>query len=229
MIGAIDPHIGNRARRAVADGYRILKIKLGVLPPEQERAALTALADGLPSGILLRLDANRAWQEDTARAMIDALAQLPIEGLEEPLRRTDFKALRRLQAIAPWPIALDESVVGAALGELLASPPVRRIVLKPMVIGGPLSATRLAARVRAAGLEPVVTTTVDAAVGTCAALHTAAALMGDATHGLATSAWLAEDVAPPPGIEGGYMVVGDRPGLGVTPYDSIRFEETVDV
>jgi o-succinylbenzoate synthase len=228
MIGSLDTDPEPRADRALAAGYRVLKIKLGVMPPEQEHAALIGLAETLPSQIRLRLDANRAWDEDTARQMIAALSGLPIDGLEEPLQRAEPHALGRLQNLAPWPIALDESLSHDALPGLLEAPPVRRLVLKPMVIGGPLTVLDVAARARDAGLEVVITTTLDAAVGTAAALHTAAALASDATHGLATSDWLAEDVGRPPQIERGRMAVGGEPGLGVTPFESIRFEETAN-
>jgi len=65
--------------------------------------------------------------------------------------------------------------------------PVRRVVLKPMVLGGLVSALALARRAREVGVECVVTTTVDSAVGVTAALHLAAAVANDLAHGLATS------------------------------------------
>jgi o-succinylbenzoate synthase len=229
MIGPLDSEVGIRAQRAVTEGYRVLKLKLGVVSPETEARALHELAHELPPEVSLRLDANRAWGEDTARAMIETLSGLPVEGLEEPLKDGGSKALHRLQAIAPWPLAIDESLAHSPLAELFSDPPVRRFVLKPMVVGGPMSALKIAARARSAGIEVIVTTTVDTAVGTLAALHTAAALAGNSTHGLATSSWLAEDVAEPPVIERGQIVVAPRPGLGVIPLESINFEDVSDV
>jgi o-succinylbenzoate synthase len=229
MIGALDSEVGIRAQRAAAAGYRVLKLKLGVASPETEFRALHELAQKLPPEVSLRLDANRAWDDNTARVMVEALSGLPVEGLEEPLKDGGSKELRRLQAIAPWPLALDESLAHAPLDELIGNPPVRRFVLKPMVVGGPLTALDIAARARSAGIEAIVTTTVDTTVGTLAALHAAAALAGDSTHGLATSNWLAEDVAEPPVIEHGLIAVGLRPGLGVTPFESVEFEDVSDV
>ena len=98
-----------------------------------------------------------------------------------------------------------------------------------MVLGGPSSTLEIARRARDAGVEVIVTTTVDTAVGTFAALHAAAALGGGSTHGLATSGWLAENVAEPPAIQHGQMTVGTRAGLGVTPFESIRFKDVADV
>jgi len=96
-------------------------------------------------------------------------------------------------------------------------PPVRRVVLKPMVQGGLVPALALARRAREAGVECVVTTTVDSAVGVTAALHLAAAVANDLAHGLATSAWLESDVGNPPQPTGGVLRLADRPGLGCVP------------
>ena len=188
-LGALDADIGARLEAALAAGFRVLKIKLGVHPLEDELCRLRVLAGRLPAGVRLRLDANRAWTVEAAGAALRALAELPVESLEEPVAADD-NVLRRLQSQAAFPLALDESLAGRDAGALLAAPPVRRLVLKPMVMGGLLPAWRLAQEARAAGLETVVTSTLEAATGLQAALQLAAALDDGRAHGLATGAWL---------------------------------------
>ncbi|MEJ2576395.1 MAG: enolase C-terminal domain-like protein, partial [Gammaproteobacteria bacterium] len=137
-LGGLDAGVPKRAVRAVAEGYRVLKLKLGLSPLGTEIAALRELSSRLPDRVVLRLDANRAWDDATAVQAVEALAGLPVEALEEPLRVPHPTALRQLQDRAPWPLALDESLSRWDLEPLLKDPPVRRIVLKPMVTGGPL-------------------------------------------------------------------------------------------
>jgi o-succinylbenzoate synthase len=228
-VGATDAGLDQRAREAVDQGYRVLKLKLGVYPLEHELAQLHALARELAPETRLRLDVNGGWDEAGALRAIETLAKLPIDGVEEPVGHAAPEAWRRLQDIAPWPLAIDESLHRWPIERLLEDPPAWRMILKPMAIGGPLATLRLAARARAAGIETVVTTTVDAAVGTWAALQTAAALGDEQTHGLATSGWLAKDVGAAPGIERGLMGIGSAAGLGVVPNESILFEETMHV
>ena len=93
---------------------------------------------------------------------------------------------------------------------------MRRLVLKPARIGGIRATLALAAAAKAAGMDVVVTSVVDSAVGVAAAAHVAAALGGPA-HGLATSAWLAADVAAPPAIVAGRLQLAELPGLGLSP------------
>ncbi len=97
----------NRAARA---GFRVVKLKVGIAAPEPELQRLSDLAEDLPQGMRLRLDANGAWDPGTATQVISALRGLPIESLEEPLTEPAWPALAALQAMADFPLALDESV-----------------------------------------------------------------------------------------------------------------------
>lgn len=213
-IGALDGAATARARQAVDTGFSVLKLKIGLNEPEFELAQLRALSEALPSGVRLRLDANGAWSPAQARQVINGLSGLPVESLEEPLRHPDRTLLRRLQALAPFPLALDESLAKNTCDE----PAVRRLVLKPMVLGGVLPAMALARRVQRAGRECVVTTTVDSAAGVLAATHLAAALANELAHGVATSSWLLADTGKAPVVKSGRLDMdGRKPGLGFCP------------
>jgi L-alanine-DL-glutamate epimerase-like enolase superfamily enzyme len=220
-IGAFDDKVLERAREAADAGFSVLKLKIGLAAPEIELAALRRLADELPPGAVLRLDANGAWSWDQARHFIEGLAGLPVESLEEPLARPDIGGLAHLQALAAFPLALDESLGRLALLDvdtLLASAAVRRLVLKPMVLGGVVPAYALACRAVAAGMECVATSTVDSAVGVAAATHLAVALDNDLAHGVATASWLSQDVGKSPHLVGGWMYLDKAmSGLGFFP------------
>jgi o-succinylbenzoate synthase len=213
---------------ALAAGYRVLKLKLGLGPPADEIARLQRLCLGLPGGVTLRLDANGAWDESGARAMIEGLADLPIESLEEPLGIPDPDALARLQGFAPFPIALDESLPrclrSSTSMERLASTglPVRRAILKPATIGGPRQALALARALIGQGAEIVVTSILDAAPGLWACAQLACLLPTDLAHGLGTAGWLARDLGPGPPIAGGRIQIPPTPGTGFEPGESPR-------
>ncbi len=223
-LGSLAGDPVRRARRAVTGGFPVLKVKLGVMSLEQEIAALQAMVGALPESVSLRLDANGSWDETAARDVINAVKDMPIESLEEPVRDPAWDTLTRLQALAPWPIALDESLRRWPLDELFGQPPVERLVLKPMVLGGVLPAMALAIRAHAEGMSSVVTTTLDSAAGVHAASHLAAALEGDPAHGLATSGWLLEDLGAPPAVVEGTLMLGDAPGIGFTPHPGLCFQ-----
>lgn len=220
-LGKLDETAPQHAQAAITAGFEVLKLKVGLRPVAEELTLLRQLAACLPTGVTLRLDANRAWNMMDAQHFIVGMSGLPLEMLEEPLARPDLTELTTLQALTEVPLALDESLPELGLEQVLAAAPVQRLVLKPMLTGGLLIALENARQAREAGMPCVVTTSVDSAVGTLAALHLAAALNNGLHHGLATSGWLKQDVGctPHPGL--GALLVGDLPGLGFIPHPEI--------
>ena len=89
---AADPAgIVAQARRMVADyGFRALKLKGGVHPPEQEIATVHALRAAFPD-LPLRIDPNGAWSVDTAVRVGTELAGV-LEYLEDPTLGVDCMA-----------------------------------------------------------------------------------------------------------------------------------------
>ncbi len=216
-LGPLDDACVDRALASVEQGFTIGKVKVGVAPADEELARLHALAEATQGRLRLRLDANRAWPEETATRFLTGIANLPIDGVEEPLATPDIASLACLQASLPFAIAIDESLLQLGVAELIAARAVRRFVVKPARLGG-LAATQAIARQAAeAGIELVLTSVVDSAIGVTAAAHLAAALCPGLAHGLGTSTWLAEDVAVPSPIVAGRLQLGNSPGLGIRP------------
>lgn len=134
-LGTLRDQTPERIVAACQAGYQVLKLKVGLGAPDAEIAHLRQLATHLPAGATLRLDANGAWDYDQAARLIDRLNELPVESLEEPLRVPHWQALRRLQAQASFPLALDESL---HLPALLVPDPATA----GMIGGGPAHAIR---------------------------------------------------------------------------------------
>ena len=81
---ALTPDAVVAQARTMVDGWGFgsLKLKGGVLPPEEECAAIEALHDAFP-GHPLRLDPNGAWTPETSVRVADRLAGV-VEYLEDP-------------------------------------------------------------------------------------------------------------------------------------------------
>jgi glucarate dehydratase len=67
-------------------GFRVFKLKGGVLAPDAERATLAAMAARLGSGTKLRIDPNGRWRVETAIRVGKTLGDLPLEYYEDPVR-----------------------------------------------------------------------------------------------------------------------------------------------
>jgi o-succinylbenzoate synthase len=199
-------------------GYGTVKLKVGIgagIPIEARRVA--AVREAIGPAMKLRLDANGAWGADEALRAIEAFAPYGIELIEQPVAG-DLSALARVCARSPIPIAADEDASSAeAVRRIVELGAAGYVVLKPMRLGGlraALEASRISA---AAGIKTIVTTSIDAGVGTAAALHLAATLPeGAPACGLATASLLESDLLEAPlSIDNGMMALPAAPGLGV--------------
>lgn len=216
-LGTLDDAAAGRVQEAAEAGFTLFKFKVGLTGVEDELTRLRRLAAALPPGSGLRLDANRAWSVADARRFLDGAAGLPVEMLEEPLRCPDLTLLGQLQRQTPIPLALDESLAELDMDAVMEANAVRRLVLKPMLLGGPRRAMRWAAAARARGTGCVATTALESAAGVLAAAHLAAALGNGLHHGLATSGWLRRDTGQAPPVRAGRLWLDETPGLGFTP------------
>jgi O-succinylbenzoate synthase len=194
-----------RAALAVADGYRTVKVKVGDAD-DLERAA--AVRDAIGPDVALRLDANGAWDLDTARSRLRQLAALNPEYVEEPVPGIDDMARLRLDVTVP--IAADESVRSHDdVRRLAARRAVDVLVLKVQACGGAVRALHWA---EDAGVPVVVTSMLETSVGLAAGLAAAAALPElPFACGLGTGALLAGDVVADPLIPQGGALEVRRP------------------
>jgi o-succinylbenzoate synthase len=203
-----------QAREAVAAGFDCLKVKVGTNGVEEDVERVRAVRNAVGDAAI-RVDANGAWTRSEARRAIEAFAALDVAYVEQPLPTADLDATGSLRH-AGVDIALDESLAAHDVETILDTGAADVLVLKPMVVGGPDLTARAARRCREAGVEPVISTTVDAVVARTAAVHVAASIPEVAPCGLATGDRVVRDLAPDPApVSDGAIAVPQRPGLGL--------------
>ena len=207
------------ARAAREDGFDCVKLKVGMASDVgEEKTRVAYVRAALGPNAKLRIDANGAWDAAQAVRTIQALKEYNLEFVEQPIAAGNLEAMRDIQRIVQTPVAADEDVTGPDTARRIVETGAARIlVVKPMVVGGVRPAREIAEIASSAGLAVVITTTIDAGVGTAAALHLAATLpTGSLACGLATSSLLADDlIARPLAVHAGQMVLPQGPGLGV--------------
>lgn len=233
MLGTLGVVRGEDLALSHGQGFGVLKLKVGVETTMSDLESLIALfrhqSIGVGMGVSLRLDANGAWSFDQARWIIERLAQLQllIESIEEPLAEPTPERLAELQALAPFPLALDESLptqfaaphMTTQLADLdPARLGVRRLVLKPAALGGLRRTLVLACRAQDAGIEVVVTSLVESAAGLWPTAQLAGAIASSIPQGLATADWLAADLGQAPRPHTGWIELPEPSGSGFAPF-----------
>ncbi|WP_299262241.1 mandelate racemase/muconate lactonizing enzyme family protein [Halorientalis sp.] len=217
-VGDADCETTARAvTRAAENGFDCVKIKVGARSVDEDADRFRRVREVVGDDVALRADANGAWDRAQAERAMDALEPFDLEYVEQPMPADEVAAHAGLRNGGnEVPLALDESVAGRAVTELLAAEAADYLVLKPMALGGPDRARSVARQARQAGVTPVVSTTIDSVVARTAAVHVAAAIPEVPACGLATADWLADDLAPDPApVADGQIEVPQAKGLGV--------------
>jgi o-succinylbenzoate synthase len=157
---------------AALAGYGCVKVKVGRRHPRDDLELVGALREAVGPSVSLRVDANGAWDEETAAGILPRMASLDIEYAEQPV--TGLEAMSRLRRRVPVALAADEcvrSVEDAKRLRQLGAADV--VVLKVQPLGGMWSALDVA---EAAAVPAVVSSMMETSVGTAVGLHLAASL-----------------------------------------------------
>ncbi len=130
-----------RIEQKLADGFRVLKLKIGGIAFDDEVALLQAVRSRFsPSDLEIRLDANGSFTPDNALQRLDVLAPLHIHSLEQPIRAGQPEEMARVCAKSPIAIALDEELIGCRSYDesraLLEAIRPQYVILKPSLCGG---------------------------------------------------------------------------------------------
>ncbi len=202
-------------RRKVGEAaeYPVLKVKLGdPRGPRRDECIIRAVREQAPDTVL-RVDANAAWTPKVALRMVDVLADLGVEFVEQPLPPADLDGLRFVRERASLPIIADESCVTAAdIPRLVGA--ADGINIKLAKCGGLREALRMIAVARTHGMLVMCGCMIETSLGITAAAHLAPLLDCADLDG---AALLADDPSEGATIEGGVIRLPDRPGLGVVP------------
>lgn len=206
-----------RARSAIAAGYRKIKVKI---QPGQDVEYVHAVREAIGSGVDLMADANSAYTLDQA----DHLAQLDAFNLimlEQPLGDDDLVRHAQLQARLATPICLDESITSVDRAEDMIFLKSGRIInIKAGRVGGLSASKRIHDVCRKAGIPVwcggMLETGIGRAYNVALASLPGFSLPGDLSP---SARYWARDIVTPEWTmdsEGMVRVPRDRPGIGVT-------------
>ncbi|MEV5429060.1 glucarate dehydratase family protein [Streptomyces sp. NPDC052701] len=212
---ALDPAgIVAQARRfARRYGFTSFKLKGGVLPPDEEVAAVRALAEAFP-GHPLRLDPNGAWSVETSVKVAGELRGV-LEYLEDPTLGTS--AMAEVAARTRVPLATNMCVTTfAEIKEAFTRDAVQVVLSDHHYWGGLRSTQHLAAVCRAFGVGVSMHSNTHLGIS-LAAMTQVASTVPDLHHACDSHyPWQSEDVLTERlAFHGGRVAVSDAPGLGV--------------
>lgn len=201
------------------EGYRAFKLKVG-FGKDRDLANLVAVRAVIGPECRFMVDANQAWNLETALSYVDDLEKFGLDWLEEPLRCdrpwSEWRALAERCAI---PLAAGENVMGEAAFETALASRTLGIVQPDLAKWGGLSATLPVARSILASGARYCPHYLGGGIGLLASAHLLAAVGGDGALEIdANPNPLRSDLCQPlDEIRDGSAELTAAPGLGLTP------------
>jgi L-alanine-DL-glutamate epimerase-like enolase superfamily enzyme len=205
------------AKQAAADGYPLVKVKVGH-DVEDDLAAVFAVREAVGGGVDLLLDANQGWDVDSAVRFAHQVADAAPLFIEQPVPRNDISGMAAVCRAVDVPIAADEGVFDADDLRLhLAMGAADAVVTKLMKAAGPIGVREIFAvadeaeiGVHFAGMAGQ--TSIGAAHGVHLAVAVANLRFGS---GLGPQYLKADVVSEPMLPISGHLQPRDLPGIGL--------------
>lgn len=188
-------------------GFRCIKVKIGAIDFNKELELLEHIRQHFsPEQIELRVDANGAFSPADAPFKLESLHAFHIHSIEQPIRAGQWKEMATLCQQSPFPIALDEELIGintiARKIELLETIRPQYIILKPSLHGGIQGATEWIKLAKERGIGSWVTSALESNIGLNAIAQWCATLSPDIPQGLGTGMLFTDNIDYPLHIQG---------------------------
>lgn len=228
-IGIMDiDSVVAEAKEAVGEGVRTIKLKAGI-DGKRDVEAVRGVREVVGEGVGIMVDANQGYSSPKAAiSVIRKMEEYGILLMEQPVEGLNW--MTRVAGAVDTPIMADESAWTPQdvfrIAEMGAADVISLYTTKP---GGLHRAKKVAAACEAAGLLCNVNGSIETGVGNAANLQLASStsivklpcvipvttLKGREQTRLAGVYYLDDIVKEPYKYEDGFLIVSDKPGLGV--------------
>lgn len=201
-IDSIDKMIAKQKEKP----WPVYKIKVGT---PDDIAIVKALRQNTDA--VLRVDANAAWDYDTAAKLIPALKELGVELIEQPLAKDNWEGMKALHKDSSLPLFADEACVAEQDVEKCRDH-FHGINIKLTKCSGITPALRMIKKARELDLRIMIGCMNESTIGSAAIAH----LLPLVDHAdMDGPLLLKEDIATGIGYDYGRIIYPDKPGLGI--------------
>jgi muconate cycloisomerase len=205
---------------AVAQGFRVMKVKVGI-DPEEDVARVRAVREAVGPDVRLGVDANGGWSASVAIQTIRRLLEFGISFAEQPVAPLDVAWMADVRRNVTVPVMADESVYTLQDAMALVRADAADVLSVYVGKGGGIGpARKVAAVAEAAGLTCTVGSNLELGVAQAAMIHLAMATPGIGAEAYPCdilSRFFYQDdlLAEPLPVEAGSARPPERPGLGI--------------
>lgn len=125
-------------REKINSGFVCIKLKIGAIDFKEEFNLLKKIRKNFTANdIIIRVDANGAFDEKNALEKLKWLSDLELHSIEQPIGIGNWEQMASLCRESPLPIALDEELIFCKEKSLMLDTIMPQfIILKPSLMGG---------------------------------------------------------------------------------------------
>lgn len=188
-------------------GFHCLKLKIGAIEWKKELEMIDYVRRHYSENdLMIRVDANGGFTMEDALPRLNALADLGIHSIEQPIKAGNPEGMRKLCEESPLPIALDEELIGKGTTEereaTLAAIHPAYVILKPALCGGFSGGMEWINLAEERGIGWWVTSALESNVGLNAIAQWTAYIGAKGPQGLGTGGVFTDNFLTPVGLEG---------------------------
>ncbi|MCC6937361.1 MAG: o-succinylbenzoate synthase [Flavobacteriales bacterium] len=199
-----------RIHEQIDSGYTTVKMKIGAIGFTDELELIQSIRLEHPaSELCLRVDANGAFNVQSAPDVLKRLADADVHSIEQPVPAGLYEVMADLCATTPIPIALDEDLIGIhtrdAKQDILKNVKPQYIVIKPSLVGGWAAAQEWIDLAQAMDIGWWITSALESSIGLNAIAQFTATLDVNMAQGLGTGKVYANNIPSPLVAESGYL------------------------
>ena len=200
----------NQLETKLNDGFSCLKMKIGAIDWAQEKAILKSIRKYFNKNeIELRVDANGAFDINSAPKVLEELKELDVHSIEQPIKKGQWQEMASLCEKSPIPIALDEELIGLFEKEdqskMLETISPQYIILKPSFIGGWFGSDQWIGLSERQNVDWWLTSALESNVGLNAIAQYAASKKNSLPQGLGTGGLFTNNIRSPLEVKKGKL------------------------
>ncbi|WP_299562881.1 enolase C-terminal domain-like protein [uncultured Sulfitobacter sp.] len=134
--GKTQPMLNTEMAGMAAQGFELIKLKIGALDEEADIGRINAVLDAVPPATRLIIDGVYSYTADTALRIFDAVPHERIEAFQSPTKAWDYAGMTALSR-AGVPVMATEAEYRTELHEMLVQDvQVRFLQTAPVACGG---------------------------------------------------------------------------------------------
>jgi o-succinylbenzoate synthase len=158
-----------RVQEKLSQGFMVLKFKIGAMDFDQEFTLLSEVRNSFGTSIVIRVDANGAFNLSNIHEVLKKLKSINVHSIEQPIKAGQIEEMRVLCENTNVPIALDEELIGVngmqEKTELLEKVKPQFIILKPSLHGGLVGTLEWVSLAEKMGIGWWITSALESSIG----------------------------------------------------------------